>query len=88
MLVVVPARLPLAERRRERQPLRFRVGDELGIHAVARFVHEIGDAQFGELLHLRGVSDVRDDRNVLLLRLVDDGFDDVGRETLCRPSRA
>ena len=56
------------------------VRDELGIHPVARLVHEVGDAQVSELLHLRHVADVRNDRDVLLLRLVDDRLDHVRRE--------
>ena len=45
-------------------------------------MQKVRDAQIGELPHVSGVSDMRDDRNPLFLRFVDDRRDDFGREAL------
>ena len=81
MLVVEPARLDVRQRRRERQLLRLGVGDELRRHRlIDGIVEEVGDALIGELVQARHVGDVRDDGDALLLALVDDRRDHLGRE--------
>ena len=79
MLVVEPRRFHVRERRRKRQLAGLRVRHEIGRHRlIARVVKKIGDAELRELMQARDVGDVRDDRDSLLARFIDDRRNDVG----------